>query len=68
MSEETQETEFLMMGFRLLDGISENEYKARFNKSLSERLGEKDGIFSKWLSRGDAKIRKNGGDRFFFFF
>ena len=65
LSEETQETEFLMMGFRLLDGISENEYKARFGKDLSERLGEKDGVFSKWLSRGDAKIRKDGGDRFF---
>jgi len=65
---ETQEEEFLMMGFRLLSGVSEREYKKRFSKDLGERLGAKDGVFAKWQSRGDARIIENAnknGERFY---
>ena len=62
---ETQETEFLMMGFRLLSGVSENEYRRRFGKSLAKRIGMDDGVFAKWASRSDAKIFGNGNERFF---
>ena len=66
LSLQVQEEEFLMMGFRLLSGISEKEYKKRFSKDLGERLGEKNGTFAKWQSRGDAQIiEKENGERFF---
>lgn len=39
LDDETREFEFLMMGFRLLEGVSSREYGHRFGKSLAERIG-----------------------------
>lgn len=65
---ETLEFEFLMTGFRLLSGISSNEYSARFGKSLEERIGAQDGIFSKWRKLRLAKVinsKEHGGGKVF---
>lgn len=51
LDDETREFEFLMMGFRLLEGVSAREYEKRFGKSLAERLG---GLFDDWQRRGLA--------------
>jgi len=52
----TQEFEFLMMGLRLLDGISASDYQLRFKKDLKERLNKK-GLFDEWQKKGLAKIK-----------
>lgn len=65
LSMEIQEEEFLMMGFRLLSGVSAEEYKRRFSKDLGTRLGTKDGVFSKWQSRGDAKMYIKENEHFY---
>ncbi|MBQ6781908.1 MAG: radical SAM family heme chaperone HemW [Treponema sp.] len=52
----TQEFEFLMMGFRMLEGVGAAEYRSRFGGELSDRLGAKDGIFASWKKRGFARI------------
>ena len=65
LSKEIQEEEFLMMGFRLLSGVSAEEYKRRFSKDLGTRLGAKDGVFSKWQSRGDAKMYIKENEHFY---
>ncbi|MCQ2981154.1 MAG: radical SAM family heme chaperone HemW [Treponemataceae bacterium] len=60
LDEETRQTEFLMMGFRLLDGVSEKEYHRRFGGSLAERLGE---LWNQWESCGRAhRIPQADGD------
>lgn len=51
LDDETREFEFLMMGFRLLEGVSAREYEARFKRSLAERLGS---LFTGWQHRGLA--------------
>lgn len=54
LAPETREFEFLMMGFRTLEGINSAEYKKRFkdispwNGSIESRLGIKDGIWEKY--------------------
>ena len=65
LSMEIQEEEFLMMGFRLLSGVSAERYKRRFSKDLGTRLGTKDGVFSKWQSRGDAKMYIKENEHFY---
>lgn len=65
---ETLEFEFLMTGFRLLSGVSSDEYFSRFGKSLEERIGAKDGIFSKWRKLRLAKTQNSkepGGGKSF---
>lgn len=58
------EFEFLMLGLRCLDGVSSFDYERRFGKPLSERLGEYDGVFSKWRGMGLADVREMpGGDK-----
>ena len=52
---DTQEFEYLMMGFRMLDGVSEEDYAARFGKSLAKRLGAEGGIFYDWKKRRLAR-------------
>lgn len=52
LDEETREFEFLMMGFRLLEGVSASEYERRFGKNLEKRLGA---LFSDWQHRGLAR-------------
>lgn len=58
LSLETQEFEYLMMGFRKLSGVSSEDFAQRFNKSLEERIGVSGGIFSEWKKNGLAKVRK----------
>ncbi len=65
LSKEIQEEEFLIMGFRLLSGVSAEEYKRRFSKDLGTRLGAKDGVFHKWQSRGDAKMYIKENEHFY---
>lgn len=61
LEDETREFEFLMMGFRLLEGVSSREYGRRFGKSLAERLGAEpsekadDALFADWQKRGLAR-------------
>ncbi len=59
LDNDTKEFEFLMMGFRLRQGISESEYFKRFGQSLEERLcGKKQtsakGVFARWQEKGLA--------------
>lgn len=50
LDETTLEFEFLMLGFRKIEGVSSADYKERFGKELSERIGANraDGIFFQW--------------------
>lgn len=52
LDDETREFEFLMMGFRLLEGVSVREYERRFGKSLAGRLGT---LFTDWQRRNLAR-------------
>ena len=62
---QTEEKEFLMMGFRTTRGIGENEYRARFGKNLAERLGAKSGTFEKWREKKLALVTQKNGDTFY---
>ena len=66
LDRKTQEFEFLMMGFRLLEGVCADEYAVRFGKSLAERLGAGcGGLFDSWNERGLAvRIYRNGQEFF----
>lgn len=61
LDEETLVFEFLMMGFRRLAGVCEQDFEERFQKSLSERIGASDsgGVFSKWQKLGLARSEKS---------
>lgn len=57
-------TEFLMMGFRLSEGISASEFKKRFGLELKDFI---EPVFSRWQKRGLAetdgesfRLNKNG--------
>lgn len=52
LDDETREFEFLMMGFRLLEGVSAREYEKRFSRSLAERIGA---LFADWQRRSLAR-------------
>ncbi|MDE5799361.1 MAG: hypothetical protein K2H73_10175, partial [Treponemataceae bacterium] len=54
----TQEFEYLMMGFRTVQGVSAAAFHARFGKCLVERIGVRDGVFARWQSRGLACVRR----------
>lgn len=53
---DTLEIEFLMMGFRLLEGIDALEYKKRFGKELGNRLAP---LWDKWKKDGLAENHGN---------
>ncbi len=55
ISRETEIFEWLMMGFRLVDGVCEEDFKKRFNLELEERIGTKNGVFADWKKRKLAK-------------
>ena len=66
LDKKTQEFEFLMMGFRLLEGVSAAGYEARFGKSLANRLGAGcGGFFDEWKDRGLARCSCRNGHEFF---
>lgn len=62
---QTQEFEWLMMGFRLLEGVCSEEFKKRFGKSLEERIGVKGGLFFEWSKKHLARSYKKDGKTFF---
>lgn len=62
---QTQEFEWLMMGFRLLEGVCSEEFKKRFGKSLEERIGVKDGLFFEWSKKHLARSCKKDGKTFY---
>ena len=65
LDEATREYEFLMMGFRLRSGVSAAEYKKRFGKELSQRIGAEKGLFAEWEKQGRAVRFLKDGDTFF---
>ncbi len=65
LDEATREYEFLMMGFRLRAGVSASEYKKRFGKELSDRIGAESGLFAEWEHHGHAVCREKNGDTFY---
>lgn len=62
---QTQEFEWLMMGFRLLEGVCSEEFKKRFGKSLEEKIGVKDGLFFEWSKKHLARSYKKDGKTFY---
>lgn len=62
---QTQEFEWLMMGFRLFEGVCSEEFKKRFGKSLEERIGVKDGLFFEWSKKHLARSYKKDGKTFY---
>lgn len=62
---QTQEFEWLMMGFRLFEGVCSEEFKKRFGKSLEERIGVKDGLFFEWSKKQLARSYKKDGKTFY---
>ena len=63
----TLEFEFLMLGFRMLSGVSESVYERRFGSSLAGRLGadSDSGIFFQWQKKGLALKSVRCGDVFY---
>lgn len=60
--------EFLMLGFRRLDGVSFMDYEKRFGKNLAERIGagKAGGLFNEWKKKRLVSERKSSdGDRIF---
>lgn len=61
----TEEFEFLMLGLRMLKGISEKKYLEKFSAipefegNLSKRLGENDGIWEKYNTNNYIKVYKS---------
>lgn len=60
---QTQEFEWLMMGFRLLEGVSPEVFRERFGKSLEKRIGAENGIFSQWCGKGLGCVYMDGGKK-----
>ncbi|WP_191014682.1 radical SAM family heme chaperone HemW [Treponema zioleckii] len=58
----TLEFEFLMMGFRMLDGVSSQDFKSRFKMKLEDRLGVSGGVFAEWKKNRLATVKKNASD------
>ena len=68
LCEKTMMFEFLMMGFRLLEGVSEGDFFARFKKELSAQKNS-DGvpfgeIFESWKKRRLLRIQGKSPRRF----
>lgn len=76
LCEKEKEFEFLMMGFRLREGVKSSVYKKRFGFDLGKRLGYSDsiikkknlGLFDKWKEKNlcDVEISLDSGDERFF--
>lgn len=74
LDQDTQEFEFLMMGLRTLNGITQDEYKKRFSHlqwkgNLNDRLGanngpwekfDKENLCNKNLPKGKFALNRNG--------
>lgn len=63
LDEKTQRFEYLMLGFRMLDGVSARAYQRRFNAPLADAIGATNGAFTRWQERHLARIiPERGGD------
>ncbi len=52
LSPAVQEFEYLMMGFRMLQGIDSDTFRARFDKDLGKRIGDfAGGVFAEWKEK-----------------
>lgn len=56
LDSDTQQFEYLMMGFRQLIGVSEKAFQSRFNTALSEAIGAQNGVFADWKKRRLARV------------
>ena len=72
-----KEFEFLMMGFRLREGVRPSEYKKRFGGDLASRLGYSGGddkklgvfqtvVFDKWMKKNLGDVEKLPDDYRFY--
>ena len=77
LSESEKEFEFLMMGFRLREGVKSSDYKKRFGGDLAFRLGYfkgddknldafQTGVFDKWMKKNLGDVEKTSDDCRFF--
>lgn len=62
---QTQEFEFIMMGFRMLKGVCAEDYALRFGESLEERIGADGGVFSQWRKRRLARYYAADGKTYY---
>ena len=56
LTADIQKFEFLMMGFRTLEGVDISEYKSRFGGDISVI----EPVFSEWCRKGLAQTTKEG--------
>ncbi|MCM1321176.1 MAG: radical SAM family heme chaperone HemW [Bacteroides sp.] len=56
LTEDVRRREFLMMEFRTEEGVSEEEYRARFGEPFTD---EQLGVFSRWMK--NRRLRREGG-------
>lgn len=72
-----KEFEFLMMGFRLREGVKASQYKKRFGGDLASRLGysggedkklgaSQTGVFDKWMKKNLGDVEKLPDDYRFY--
>lgn len=72
-----KEFEFLMMGFRLREGVKASQYKKRFGGDLASRLGysggddkklgaSQTGVFDKWMKKNLGDVEKLSDDYRFY--
>ena len=72
-----KEFEFLMMGFRLREGVKASQYKKRFGGDLASRLGysggddkklgaSQTGVFDKWMKKHLGNVEKLSDDYRFY--
>lgn len=59
LDEKTIEFEYLMMNFRLSQGVNSIDYRKRFGVDLEERIGTTDGVFRQWMDKGLAAVKGN---------
>ncbi len=62
---DTQAFEYVMMGFRMREGVSSKLFKQRFNKSLEEYIGFENGVFKRWKDNKLTKVSKRSGDIYY---
>ena len=77
LTEAEKEFEFLMMGFRLREGVKASQYKKRFGGDLASRLGYsggddkklgafQTGVFDKWMKKKLGDVEKLSDDYRFY--
>jgi oxygen-independent coproporphyrinogen-3 oxidase len=54
IDKKTEMFEYLMMGFRTLEGVSSNIFIKRFGEKLEDKIGAENGVFFEWRQQGLA--------------